>query len=569
MFVKKLLKQVVKIIGWLNPLRWLRRGFFTFRNRWRRRAKVDYVTFILPDTMPVLPEERGFIRRQIFGDPPMSLLELDKHFRQVADDPRPKGVVLYLRGFAMSLASLQMLRASMLRLREKGKKVICFAQGYDLAMYYVASAADEIVLQPGGDFAPLGLREDAIFLKDALAAVGIRFDAVAISPYKGAFDQLTLDSISAEGREQLEWLLDSRYDIIVDDIAAARGMTPDAVREMIDHAPYLDTEVQGYVNAVLNEEALPEYLKSEHLVPWERAEKMLLRQWRKSSSEYVAMVRVQGPIVPGESKEPPVDLPIPLPFMVDERVGDLTFVRQVRHLMQDDDAAAVIIYIDSPGGSAAASEAMTAALDELAKTRPVIVYMHSVAASGGYYVATPAKWIVAQPGTITGSIGVISGKPITAGLFKNLLINRIEFQRGQNAGIYSDAAPFTDEQRLIMRRSIERVYEQFIGRVATSRGMTPEMVDQVGGGRVWTGVQAKEHRLVDELGDLHTALKKARELANLPDHAPLVLFEEDDEPLSPQVAEKANPAAGLNYLQEGIRAMFNGSAQLLMPFKIQ
>jgi protease-4 len=234
--------------------------------------------------------------------------------------------------------------------------------------------------------------------------------------------------------------------------------------------------------------------------------------------------------------------------------------------MKDDHVAAVVVFIDSRGGSASASEAMASALGELAKTRPVVVYMHNVAASGGYYIATPAQWIVAQPGTITGSIGVIAGKVITQGLFERLRINRVEMTRGENANILSDVAPFTDDQRAQIRASIEHTYALFRKRVGEARGLEPSAVDAIGEGRVWTGQQALENGLVDELGGLDVALAKARELAKLDEETPAVLLNDEvKRPLGPIVAD---PAAATQYALENARMIYNGRAQFMMPFDV-
>jgi protease-4 len=249
-------------------------------------------------------------------------------------------------------------------------------------------------------------------------------------------------------------------------------------------------------------------------------------------------------------------------------MGDLTVVRQVRNLMADKNAAAVILWIDSGGGAAIAADAMAAALRELAADRPLVAYMNTAAASGGYYIATPAHWIVAQPGTITGSIGVILGKPITGGLFDKLNIQREIFTRGANAAIFSDAARFTDAQRTQMRASIEHNYQQFIGYVAAGRKMSLEAVDAVGGGRVWTGQQALENGLVDQLGDLQAAISKARELAGLPEDAPAVLFSGKAKPMIPQVAEQANPAAVLRYLYDNLQGI-RGTTLWLLPLELE
>jgi protease IV len=545
----------------------LKRGVFELRNQLRMREKIDYVVFTLSGEIPSLPIQRGFVQEQILGDAPVSVLDFERNFKRIGEDPRTKGVILILRGFSLSLADLQTLRDAIFRLRGYGKRVVCYAQEYDLKAYYLASAADDIILQPTGELMTLGLAQQAVFLKDTLAQIGIGFDAVAISPYKGAFDQLTRNEISPEGREQLEWLLDSRYEMIVNGIAEGRKTTPEAVRAMIDASPHLDISAlaEGYVDAVLNEEGLPKYLQAEHLVPWEKAKRILLHHWRRPHDKHVALLKVSGTMLPGESRKTPVPLPIPL--FGNEQAGDATVVQQIRQLMQDDKIAAVVLYVDSPGGAVSAAEAMTAALEQLAKTRPVVVYMNGVAASGGYYISTVARWIVAQPGTITGSIGVINGKLLTSDLLEKLRVKRYDFYRGANVDLMSDLKPFTDEQRAIMRRIIERIYDVFTARVAAARGMTQEEVDRVGGGRVWTGVQAKELGLVDELGGLQAAVRKARELADLPKDAPLVIFRSKDKtPLTPQLMKDLNPAA---YVFNTAKKVMNGTGQMLMPFTIE
>jgi protease-4 len=321
----------------------------------------------------------------------------------------------------------------------------------------------------------------------------------------------------------------------------------------------------GYVDAVLTEEGLARRLNVKHLVPLDRARRSLRKRWRETNGQYVALLRVAGLMIPGESGAPPGNIPIPIPFIGGERAGDLTVVRQVRNLMRNKQAAAVVLYVDSGGGASMAAEAMTSALAELAQDRPLVVYMNNMAASGGYYIATPAQWIVAQPGTITGSIGVVSGKPVTIGLLDKLHVNRIEFVRGLNAALYSDIAPFTDPQRARMFESVSHIYQQFVAHVARSRKMSAEAVDAVSGGRVWTGAQANENGLVDELGDIRAAVDKARQLANLPANAPVVMVQGKGKPLAPQLAEEANPAAALIYLRDNLRALANGSTQMLMP----
>ena len=539
----------------------------SLHNMQRQRHKaIDYVMIKVPSQFPPVPAERSFIQRQVLGPPPMSLLEFVDALERIGADPRPIGAVLYFRGISASMADLQTMRDAIARLREKGKRVLSYAPGYRTLDYYVASAGDEILLPPGGMLETSGLFSQQVFLKAGLEAVGLQFDAVAISPYKGAADALTRTEPSPEGREQINWLLDSTFDMIVDGIAATRKMKADAVKTMIDQAVHLGEEAldKGYVDGIMNEERLVEYLGITKMTMWEEANQQIYLPARDFTQKYVGVIYAGGMIVDGESASPPNDLPIPVPFAGGERLGDVTLNQQVRNLMQDPDCGALALYIDSGGGSATASESMAAALEEFAQSRPLVVFMGGVAASGGYYIATPASWIVAQAGTITGSIGVIMGKLVNSDLLKKLRFNAVSYLRGDNADIVAGESQFSDAQREMLRGSIEHIYDRFLARVADSRGQTKADIDAIGGGRVFTGEQALNNGLVDEIGSLHSALGKARELANLPPTAPSALIRGKGKPIGVQLAEK-NPATLAKYVVDNIE-MMTGRAQFIIPF---
>ena len=537
-------------------------------NMQRARVKaIDYVMIKVPSSFAPVPKERNLIQRQILGAPPMSLMEFVSALERISEDPRPLGVILYFRGLSASTADLQSMRDAIMRLRDKGKRALSFAPGYRTMEYYVASACDEILLPPGGVLETSGLFSQQVFLKDGLGAVGLQWDSVAISPYKGAADALTRTEPSPEGKEQTNWLLDSIYDMVVEGIAATRKMKPDEVKYMIDGALHISDAAldRGYVDGVMNEEQLLEYLGVTKITMWEEADGQIYLPERDFSRKYVGVIYAGGTIVDGESATPPSDMPIPIPFVGGERLGDITLNQQVRHLMRDPQCGALVLYIDSGGGSATASESMASALAEIAKSRPLVVFMGGVAASGGYYIATPAHWIVAQAGTITGSIGVLMGKLVNSDMLKKLRFNAFSYLRGENADLISGESHFSDAQRDMIRASIDHIYEQFLGRVAESRGKSSAEIDAIGGGRVWTGEQALQHGLVDELGNLRTAIDKARELAKLPETAPSVLIREKGKPIGVQVAEQ-NPAAMVKYVAEGVEHLSN-RAQCIMPFE--
>ncbi len=551
-----------------KSMRFIQQFSTNLLNLQRARVKaIDYVMIKAPSSFAPVPKERNLIQRQILGPPPMSLMELVGALERIGEDPRTLGVILYFRGLSASTADLQTMRDAILRLRDKGKRAISYAPSYRTQEYFVASACDEILLPPGGMLETSGIFSQQVFLKEGLGAVGLQWDSVAISPYKGAADMMTRTEPSPEGAEQTNWLLDSLYDTIIEAIAATRKMKPDEVKYMIDGALHMSDAAldKSYVDGVMNEEQLLEYLGVAKITMWEEANGQVFLPERDFSGKYVAVIYAGGTIIDGESSTPPSDMPVPIPFVGGERLGDISLNQQVRNLMRDPQCGALVLYIDSGGGSATASESMASALSEFAKSRPLVVYMGGVAASGGYYIATPAHWIVAQSSTITGSIGVLMGKLVNSDMLKKLRFNAFSYLRGDNADLIAGERAFSDAQRELIRGSIDHIYEQFLERVAESRGKSCDEVDAIGGGRVWTGAQALEHGLVDELGSLRRALDKARELAQLPGTAPAILVREKGKPIGVQVAEQ-NPAAMANYLLEGLD-MLSNRAQCIMPFE--
>ena len=551
-----------------KTMRMIQQWSVSLLNMQRARVRaIDYVMIKVPSTFTPVPKERNFVQRQVLGAPPMSLMEFVDALDRIGEDPRPLGVILYFRGLSASTADLGTMRDAILRLRDKGKRALSFAPAYRTGEYYVASACDEILLPPGGMLETSGMFSQQVFLKEGLLAVGLQWDSVAISPFKGAADMLTRTEPSPEGREQTNWLLDSIFDTIVDGIAATRKMKADEVKYMIDGALHTDDEAldKGYVDGVMNEEALLEYLGVSRITMWEEADGQIYLPEPDFGNQYVGVLYAGGAIIDGESAAPPSDVPIPIPFVGGERLGDITLNQQVRNLMKDPQCGALVLYIDSGGGSATASESMASALSEFAKSRPLVVFMGGVAASGGYYIATPAHWIVAQPGTITGSIGVLLGKLVNSDMLKKLRFNAFSYLRGDNADLIAGDNPFSDDQREMIRGTVEHIYAQFIGRVAESRGKSAAAVDEIAAGRVWTGAQALQNGLVDEIGNLRTAIDKARELAKLPAEAPSVLVRDKGKPIGVQVAEQ-NPAAMAKYVADGVELLSN-RAQYLMPFE--
>jgi protease-4 len=502
-----------------------------------------------------------------FRPPKISLLQLGEQFRRVAADPQVKTVILHIRPLEMPLAKLDILRGYILELQATGKKVIAWSFHYGLRNYYLACAADEIILLPGGDIGPLGIAREYTYLADALAQVGVKADFVQITPYKSAGDMFSRREMSDEVRQMGNWLADAAWDEVLNAIAAGRRLDRADVRAMLDQTPCTDLEAKsiGFVDALLGEDDLPAYLGSEEepvmLTSWNTALRGLQRKPPRKPGKYVALIGIEGIIVDGNSQQPPIEPPVPVPFGFETRAGDLSVTQVARRVLADERAAALVVYVDSRGGSATASESISASLRKVAGKKPVLVVMGPVAASGGYYIATPGQWIFAQPNTITGSIGVIYGKFALGGLLEKIFVNREVISRGEAALFFDAEKPWSEEQRAKIWTSIQRIYILFLERVADSRKLEIDAVNAIGGGRVWTGRQALEHGLVDELGGLDQAIEKARELGKLRDDAAVRLFYPEKEP-TPPVAE---PATAIKYVIENFR-LHRERAMCLLPW---
>lgn len=549
-------------MAWLIYLvRRVLRGIGNRRPRLARAPK--WVVFTLQESYTELPPPGSKLQRKLFQRTP-DLRELGEQLRQVAADSRVDGVVLRLPRLALSLATVQTIAGYVGELQEAGKRVVAWGTTLDTPTYVLAASCDEVLLQPGGVVAPLGVRQSFVHLAEGLERLGLRGDFVQISPYKSAADPVMRTEMSPELREMANWLADSTYTQVLRTIAAGRGISEARARTLVDGAPYTSEEAlrDGVVDDVLGEEALPRHLgvRASRVRSWDEARKRLRKLPSDPPGKHVALVRIEGSIVDGESKRPPISPPGGIPFL-GERAGERTVVQDVRKALKDRRAGAVVLWVDSGGGSATSSEAMAAALDELDARKPVVACMGPVAGSGGYYVTTPARWVVAQPGTLTGSIGVLSGKLVNDGLFGKLRANRELVTRGARVTLEHPARPYTDEERKVVWNGISSIYGLFCDRVAKARGMTPDAVDRVAGGRVWTGEQALERGLVDELGGLDQAIAKARELGGLGRRAKVKEIRTPKRKLS-QPVEPA--AAMIPYAFEAME-LLEGRAQCLVP----
>lgn len=510
-----------------------------------RRLKVDYVVMPISGSLPERAgPPRSFLQRLLPLPPrPLSMEVLHRRFQYIADADNVKGVILVLGGITTGIATLQSLRSAVRRLQDAGKEVVIYSPMLDMSHYFVAVSADRIVIPPSANFDVLGLHADAVFFKDALTNVGIEAEVIQISPYKTGFDNMSKADMSAEYREQIEWILDETFGYIVSAIARGRDKTTEEVSDIVDHAPYSAAEALdlGLVDDVAYEDTLAFLLaedstnlrasetsveenkgketktqKRAKLASWSPARRVMMRHFRRPVREYIGVVSIEGLITPGASRKPPFSMPIPIPFMGSETAGDESVLQMIRLAERDRQLAALVLFINSPGGVHLSSDMMWRQIERFATKKPVVCVFGDVAASGAYYIAAPSTHIVAPELSITGSIGVYTAHISAQDLFKRLNINRVMVSRGERALLRSDAAPLDDDRREVLWNGISHAYNQFKKVVAAGRGIELDQLDEISGGRVWTGRQALQHGLIDSHGDFIDALNKAAELAGLP-----------------------------------------------------
>ncbi len=494
---------------------------------------LDYVVVEISGSYPErTPPRRSFRQRLLAGpfqQPEESLEGLRARLECIAAAPRVRGIVLRVRDLSAGMATIQSLRAALAEVRRRGKRVIAYLPETRLPAYYLATAADEIWMAPAGFWNVVGLRTEITFFRTAFDRIGVLPEFDRIAEFKTAADPFMRSGLSEPHREVVESILDSLMHEIASDVATARRLDAAAVRVAIDRAPLTADEARaaGLIDGVCYEDELPARLGStdrpvDHpasLQPWARARRRLPVPYRwRARSALIGVVELQGIIVPGESR----DLPVPLPLIGGRVAGSETIARAFRAAERHPGIRALVFHVDSRGGSALASDQIWREVERIKRTKPVVVFMGDVAGSGGYYVACGASRIIAQPGTLTGSIGVVVGKLTVRGLLERLGLNREVVARGEAATVESAFQPYTPGQLEGVRRELQAVYRRFVGVVGEGRRRREDEVEAVARGRVWTGRQALEHGLIDELGDFSLAVRRAAELAGIPTVRPLV-----------------------------------------------
>lgn len=448
-------------------------------------------------------------KKRWFGKESQSLQRLEEVFDELGGDRQLEGVVLRVRALPHGWARLQTLRRSIERLRGRGKRVVAHLSGPSAAEYYVACACDSIVVDEAAPIHLVGVAAEALFFADALAKLGVQAETEYRGAYKSFAETFSRSDMSEAHREALDAILDRIEDELCASIAAARGVDRDRAAQMLTGGPYQPSRAaeEGIIDAVRYYDELPAFLGSEKLrlrspKAWRKRRFRRLRWKPLFSRREVRVLSLHGSIVTGEGSS------FPRP-----NLGSRAAVRAIDEARKADHVAAVVLHVDSRGGSAHASDLIWRAVVRLGRSKPVVAYFDDFAASGGYYLACAANAIVAQPLTLTGSIGVVSGKLNLAGLYDKLGIGSVILTRGPAAAMMHASKGYSEDERRRVAEEVDALYQQFVRKVAEGRSLPVEAAERVAQGRVWTGADAHERGLVDVLGGIDAAVARAEELA--------------------------------------------------------
>src|SRR4051794_19929568 len=451
-----------------------------------------------------------------------SLRAVVEALRRAARDQHVVGLVAHIGTRQPTLAQSEELRAAVRDFRAAGKPVVCWAETFGELVpgnvgYHLASSFDEIWLQPSGDVGLVGFTAESVFLRDALDKVGVETQMGQRHEYKTAADTFLRSSMTEANREMVTRLVESCTETLVRDVAEARGLSEDEVRSLVAVAPVSPQEAlnRGLVDRLGYRDEVYEDLRGRlgevELKYVERYGKGALSQAGAAVTRHgkpvVALVHAAGRIHLGRSGSTPLS---------GRSIGSDAIAAALRSAASDDSVKAVVLRIDSPGGSYVASDTIRREVIALRKTgKPVVASMANVAASGGYFIAMPADRVVASAGTITGSIGVLAGKQVIRETLERVGIHRETVSAARYADMFSSDRPFDEEEWARLEGWLDRVYDDFTGKAASDRGMPAEDLRAVARGRVWTGADAVERGLVDELGGLDRAVELAASRAGI------------------------------------------------------
>ncbi len=478
----------------------------------------------------MLPETTG--QRGLFGELSANLAALSNRLERAAKDDELDGVVLRIRNPQLGRGKLAELRAAIERIQASGKRVVAQLESATSADFMLAGACDEIVLPESGVIVIPGVRAEVTFYKGLFEKLGMQADMLQVGDFKGAAEPYTRRAMSPKFRQQYQQVIDDLYEQMVATIATDRKLEEARVRELIDIGLFTPREAleAGLIDRVAYGDELEEQLAASLAVDdvrWltefgkrkvdndfsgmlgmMKLFEMMMgvnKSQRSSSNKKIAVIYASGMIMPGRSTSSLFGV---------EVLGSDTLVKAIQQADRDEKVGAIVLRVDSPGGSSLASDLIWRALRDCSK--PTVASMGDIAASGGYYISMGCDRIFAEPGTLTGSIGVVGGKIAMEGLYDKVGLSTETISRGKNSGVMAGNKPFSDSEREVFEKMLREVYRQFVSKAAEGRKLTVDQLETLAGGRVWTGRQAQQNGLVDQLGTLREAIASARELAGIP-----------------------------------------------------
>ena len=454
-----------------------------------------------------------------------------KRIEKAADDNRVQGLVLHINEPKLGWGKLNSLRQTIAKVRKSGKKVYAYLDNASTQEYLLATACDEVVMPESGVVLMTGVRAEVTFFKNLLDMIGVQAEMLRVGEFKSAAEPFTRTDMSPAFRKEMEELLDGFYGEMTKIISESRKLSEEKAAAAIDEGPLTAKRAKelGLIDRIAYEDELKGIVTG-----GEKSKLQLLKKYgkkkldtdfsgfagmikfmelltgaesgtRKSTADKIAVIYAVGPIKTGKSK---ADL-----FSDDVSMGSETIIKAIRKASEDKTVKAIVLRVDSPGGSALASDLMWRELQIVKK--PVVVSMGNVAASGGYYISMGAQKIFAEPGTITGSIGVVGGKLALEKLYGKIGLTTSVIQRGKNGGVLSSTTPFTEGERAAMQKLLNDIYDQFTQKAAKGRHMEHAVLEKLARGRIYTGRRAKELKLIDEIGTLDDAVLEAQKLAKL------------------------------------------------------
>ncbi len=444
------------------------------------------------------------------------LFDIIKAIEYAATDDRIKGIKIENNFTQAGTAQIKALRDALLKFKESGKFILAYGDVISQKDYYLNSVADAIYLNPAGTLDFKGLGTDMLFFKDFQEKYGLKMEVVRHGKYKSAVEPFLNQHMSEANRQQVTVFLNSIWSEIKNEISASRGVsvaqldtiadglltrnpTKALATKLIDKVGYVDEFIADIKNRM--DVAEDEDLESIEIYKYAKLVAGKIRVKNMKIKDRIAVIYAQGQIIYGEGDE--------------KQIGQGVINKALKTAREDDKIKAIVLRVNSPGGSALASELIWREIERTKKVKPVIVSMGNLAASGGYYIAANATKIIAEPTTITGSIGVFGTLPNFHEFMNNIGVNAEQVQTNKHSILYSPFEPLSQETYNIVEEGVVDIYELFLKRVADGRGMTRDAVNEIAQGRVWTGVDALKNGLVDELGGLDVALQRAAEAAEL------------------------------------------------------